>query len=303
MKPIGFIGLGLLGQAIALRLSHQGLRLVTWNREPERCEPLAALGATIAASPREVAERCDTICLCVLDAKAVRAVCFGDNGIAVASPRARAVVDFSTVEPEATLAIAAEAAARGVSWIDAPVSGGPPLALAGELTVMAGGDSADIEAARPLWTALAANFTHVGPLGSGQKMKIVNQALVGAGFVMLAEALALARAHGLAAELVPQCLRGGLADSAALQRVWPRMVEGAFEPPTGLAGQMLKDLRSVDSARAQVDLKLPLIETAVTQYALLVERFGERCETVAVSRLYPEAPPAAAEPMKKPDGG
>lgn len=293
--PVGFIGLGLLGQAMAMRLMDCGFELVVWNREPGRSVPLAKRGAVVAASPRDVAAQCDVVCLCVLDAAAVDAVVFGPQGVAAAPARRRVVLDFSTVDPAAARALAGRAAEHGLGWIDAPVSGGPPLALQGRLAVMAGGASADIEAVQALVQALAANFTHVGAVGTGQEMKLVNQALVGASFVMLAEVLALARARGLPPALVPACLRGGLADSTALQVVWPRMVEAAFDPPTGLAGQLLKDLMSVDRARAEiVDLPLPLLETSIARYRQFVQEFGESCETVSISRLY--EPGSAALP-------
>ena len=144
--PVGFIGLGLLGQAMALRLAQQGVALVVWNREAERLAPLVTAGATVAASPREVAERCTVVCLCVLDGGAVRTVTFGADGIAQAGPdrRVAVIVDFSTVEPDETRTIAAEAAMAGIEWVDAPVSGGPAAADDGALTVMVGGAAGSV---------------------------------------------------------------------------------------------------------------------------------------------------------------
>lgn len=117
-------------------------------------------------------------------------------------------------------------------------------------------------------------------------MKVLNQALVGMTFVMLAEALALARQLGLPTEEVPQCLHGGFADSIGLQRIWPRMAAQAFDPPTGRAGQMLKDLKNVDAVRASLGIELPLFDTAVNQYRRYVGSAGSDAETVSISRLY-----------------
>ncbi len=285
-NAVGFIGLGLLGQAMALRLQTQGFAVVAWNREPERHAPLDAAGGTTAGSPREVAERCDVLCLCLLDGKAVRDVMFGANGVTQASPRARTVLDFSTLDPQETRDIAAEASAAGVDWIDAPVSGGPDAAATGALTVMVGGRADAVQGVEFILNAVSAQATHLGAVGSGQAMKVINQALVGGTFVLLAEALALARALGLPTASVPACLAGGMADSVALQRAWPRMEAEDFAPPTGRASQMLKDLKNIDGIRGLVGLNLPLMEAAMTQYQTYVDHGAGDQETVSITRLY-----------------
>lgn len=285
--PIGFVGLGLLGQAMALRLAQRGFALVVWNREPERSAALAAAGAVVADSPRDISRQCTTVCLCVIDGAAVRDVVFGPQGLARAPRAPRTVVDFSTVDPGESRAIAAQAAQEGFGWIDAPVSGGPAAALAGQLTLMCGGDSGDLARVQPVLEAVASRRTHVGAVGSGQEMKVVNQALVGGTAVMLAEVLTLARQLGLPLELVPSCLEGGLADSAGLQRIWPRMAGERHDPPTGRAAQMLKDLKNVDALRAAGGLELPLLQAAVAQYAAYVEQRGAGdAETFSIPRLY-----------------
>ncbi len=287
LGPIGFIGLGLLGQAMALRLKSRGFDVIAWNREPERHAPLKEAGARIAASPREVAQACDVLCLCVLDAEAVRDVMFGAEGVVRAKHRPHTVVDFSTMHPQATREIAVAASAAGIpDWIDAPVSGGPAAAEGGHLTAMVGGRSEALRNVDSILRAVAANSTHLGDVGSGQAMKAVNQALVGSTFVMLAEALALVRQLGLPAAAVPACLEGGMADSVGLQRVWPRMVAEDFTPPTGRAAQLLKDLKSVDQMRDVAKLSLPLIEAATAQYQRYVDSGAGNDETVSISRLY-----------------
>lgn len=286
-SPIGFIGLGLLGQAMALRLLQQRLPLVVWNREPERSAPVAAAGAVVAVSPAEVAARCRTICLCVIDGDAVHEVVFGDNGLAQAPRAPRRIVDFSTVPPDQTRALALQARELDMRWIDAPVSGGPPAAASGSLTVMVGGAAEDVAAVEPVLAAVASRRTHLGGVGSGQEMKIVNQALVGGTVVLLAEVLSLARRLGLPLDQVPACLQGGLADSVGLQKVWPRMVAADFEPPAGRAAQLLKDLRVVDAVRTAGGLDLPVLEAAVGQYRAYVEEHGAGdAETFSITRLY-----------------
>jgi 3-hydroxyisobutyrate dehydrogenase len=285
LSPIGFIGLGLLGQAMALRLVQQGFSLVVWNREPERSQALADAGAQLATSPEDVARQCRVICVCVIDGSAVREIVFGPQGIAQAPRRRRTVVDFSTVDPQETRAIADRANAADMAWIDAPVSGGPPAALSGNLTLMCGGKPDDLALVEPVLSALGKRRTHVGGVGSGQEMKVINQALVGSTVVMLAEILSLARRLGLPLERVPACLEGGLADSVALQRIWPVMVGELFDPPAGRAAQLLKDLKNVGAVKG--DLQLPLVEAAIEQYRRYVEDRGAGdAETFSIERLY-----------------
>jgi len=271
-QVIGFVGLGLLGLAIALRLREHGFELLGWNREPDRLDALALAGGSIAASPREVAERADFLCLCVLDGRAVRDVLSGPAGIFAAPANGKPILDFSTVDPEQTVALAKTAADLGFTWIDAPVSGG--------------GAASAIDEVQHVLDTVAARVTRLGPVGAGQAMKVVNQALVGGGFVLLAEALALARDLGLPVEAVPGCLAGGMADSAALQRAWPRMVAEDFDPPTGRAAQMLKDLDGVDRARRSAGLDLPMLALARERYREYVDCGAGDKETVSITRLY-----------------
>lgn len=286
-SAIGFIGLGLLGQAIALRMRSQGHDLIVWNREPERHAALVAAGARVAGSPREVAQACGVLCLCVLDARAVRAVMFDEQGVVQAARRPHTVIDFSTTDPQETREMAAASFAAGIPhWVDAPVSGGPVAAQRGELIAMVGGQAEVVREVEPILSTVAVKSMHVGEVGSGQAMKTVNQALVGGTFVMLAEALALARELGLPEAAVPACLEGGMADSVGLQRVWPRMVAEDFTPPTGRAAQLLKDLKGVERARVTAKLSLPLVEVATAQYQRYVDGGAGDDETASISRLY-----------------
>lgn len=286
-KRIGFIGLGLLGLPVALRLVSQGFAVVCWNREQDRCDALVAAGALRAESPSDLAERCDTICLCLLDQTAVNAVVFGPDGIAqTSSLRSRVVLDFSTLTPEQTRGNAQRAQKYNIEWVDAPVSGGPSAAQTGTLTVMAGGAKCALGKVQPILQAVAARVTHVGNVGSGQAMKAINQVLVGGTFVLLAEALALVRQLGLDPDMVPACLAGGMADSQALQQAWPRMASEDFVPPTGRASQLLKDLGNVEAMRLGLSLKLPAIETATSQYRRFVQSGHGNDETVSIARFY-----------------
>ena len=290
MTRLGLVGAGLMGSSMARRLLAQGCEVVAWNREREALPPLLALGATEAASPRAVAEAADTVLLCVLDTGAVRDCVWGADGIALARPPGLVpglLIDLSTIDPTATRDFAARLCREsGMGWVDAPVSGGPAAAEAGRLTVMAGGDPADMERAAPVLAALAVNVTHMGPVGAGQTTKLVNQALVGAGFVLMAEALAMAEAAGIDAARLPACLAGGFADSALLAQVFPAMQARRFEPKLGYARQLDKDMRAVQDFTRGLGLDLPVVAAAAGRFAAFVAAGHAMEDSRAISRLY-----------------
>jgi 3-hydroxyisobutyrate dehydrogenase len=281
---IGFIGVGLMGNPMVLRLLDQGWNVTVWNREPSRLEPVVAAGATASASPRAVAEASDITLLCVLDINAVSDCVFGPDGVAEAVGGASLLIDHSTIDPAATRTFAARLkAATGAGWIDAPVSGGPALARTGTLTIMAGADPADWERGRPVLAALGGNVTRMGGIGAGQIAKTINQAIVGSGFVLMAEALRLAEQAGIDAASIPACLAGGLADSALLQRLYPQMQRRDFEPPQSFARQLLKDMNAVTEA---LGLSLPMVQTARDRYARHVANGYGMEDSAAIIRLY-----------------
>jgi 3-hydroxyisobutyrate dehydrogenase len=286
---LGFLGIGFMGEAMVLRLLDQGWQVTAWNLTPDRYARIVPAGARIAASPAEAAVAADIVLLCVLDAAAVENCCFGADGqgLATAAGAGKIVIDHSTINPDATRDIAARLQQRnGMRWIDAPVSGGPEAARQGSMTVMAGGDAADIAAIRPLMQDMAGHFTHVGALGAGQTAKILNQALVGTGYVLMAEALALAEAAGLDAAKLPDCLAGGFADSALLRRIFPQMCARAFDPPRSYARQLAKDLKNVRHFLQERGCDLPVIEAAVTQYTGYVAQGNELRDSASVALLY-----------------
>jgi 3-hydroxyisobutyrate dehydrogenase len=286
---IGFIGIGIMGEALVRRLMECGRGPVTvWNLEPERLTTVVPHGAVAAASPAAVAAASDVVMACVLHTEAVRSVVFGPGGIAQAQGLSgRLLIDLSTADPEATRQMAARLQVEtGMGWVDAPVSGGPQAARAGTLTVMAGGAEADIARALPLLRDLAANVTRMGPVGAGQTTKVINQAIVGTGFVLMAEALALAEAAGIDAAALPGCLAGGFADSELLRRVWPQMQQRRFDPPAGYARQLLKDMKAVQAFAEGLGAELPVVAAAAARYAQFVAQGNEMADSAAILRLY-----------------
>ena len=174
----------------------------------------------------------------------------------------------------------------GTLWIDAPISGGPDAAREGKMAVMAGGAPADIEAVMPIMADLAGNFTRMGDVGAGQTTKMINQAIVGAGFVVMAEVLALAERSGIDAAALPGCLAGGFADSALLKRIYPQMQARAFDPPKGYARQLLKDLHALSDFAAGLGLTLPMVETAHAQYQAHVDDGNGERDTASIIDHY-----------------
>lgn len=287
-KPrIGFIGIGIMGEAMTRRLLDQGYRVAAWNREPTRLDLVTSHGADAADSPADVTSRSDVVLMCVLNTDAVESCVFSENGIARTGKRGQLLIDFSTADPHKTRDMAVRLQDQnGMTWVDAPVSGGPDAARNGTLTVMAGGAPDDIEAIRPLMADIAGNFTHMGPVGAGQTTKIINQTIVGTGFVVMAEALALAESAGIDAARLPECLAGGLADSSLLRRIYPQMHERAFVPPKSYARQLLKDMRAIVEFASGLGLTLPAAKTATELYAAHVEAGNAMRDSASIIDRY-----------------
>lgn len=287
LSRLGFIGIGLMGEAMVRRLRERNWPVTIWNRNPERLKTVLPYGAISADSPAVVAANSDIVLMCVLHTEAVEACVFGEQGIAQASHPPKLLIDLSTIDPEATRRFAARLRDKtGTGWIDAPISGGPDAALAGTMAIMAGGAPDDIAAAWPVMADLAANFTPMGPVGAGQTTKMINQAIVGAGFVVIAEALALAEQAGIDAVALPACLANGFADSSLLRRLYPQMQQRAFEPPKSYARQLLKDLKALSTFANTLGLTLPMVEAARTQYQAHVNNGGGMRDSAAIIDLY-----------------
>jgi 3-hydroxyisobutyrate dehydrogenase-like beta-hydroxyacid dehydrogenase len=264
-KPsVGCIGAGVLGGAIMRRLIERGFNLTVWNRDRGKLAALLNLGAVEAANPQELARSSTFVITCISDGAAVEGVVFGEKGVAAAGAPDKILIDMSTCASADTQQMAKKlAAASGMRWLDAPISGGAPAALEGRMAIMVGGDEEAFERARPLWDALSARATLMGPNGSGQATKMINQVLVSGGLVLLAEACALAERVGIDAAKIPQALAGGRADSKQLQEMFPKMAASEFSI-TGRASLLLKDLELIHDLARGVGAPMP-ITAAVTE--------------------------------------
>ncbi|MCD6735190.1 MAG: NAD(P)-dependent oxidoreductase [Burkholderiaceae bacterium] len=269
---LGFIGIGLMGRPMALRLLDAGQRLTAWNRTHDKLAPLLARGAVAAASPAEVAQAAEVVMICVTDQRAVEQVLFGPDGVAAGGSPGKLVVDFSSIAPAAARDYAARLEAGcGMGLVDAPVSGGVPGAEKGTLAIMAGGRAEHVDRVRPLVAHLSQRFTRMGESGAGQATKLCNQVIVGSLLPVLAEAVRLAEAAGVEAAMLPEALRGGWADSIPLQVFAPRMAVRAWDPPLGAADTMLKDLDNALALARERGIELPMLRDATQRYRLLSE--------------------------------
>lgn len=243
LPALAFAGIGLMGLPMTRRLLAAGYPLTVWNRSPDKCAPLLAQGAHRVENPAELCRDASVVMLCLANTEVVRDVVFGPGGIVEGARPGQLLVDFSSLEPAATRAMAAELEARtGMRWVDAPVSGGTPGAEAGTLAIMAGGREEDVERARPILAHLGQRLTRMGEVGAGQVTKVCNQMIVACNALVIAEVVALAERSGVDASLIAPALAGGFADSKPLQILAPQMAASQFEPIKWHVRTLLKDL-------------------------------------------------------------
>jgi 2-hydroxy-3-oxopropionate reductase len=278
---IGFIGLGIMGRPMALNLLKGGHQVTVWARRAESMQPLLAAGATGAASPAETARGVELVISMVADAPDVAEVM---RAVASAGTSGLVAVDMSTIAPAAAKAIHAELAAAGVDFMDAPVSGGEVGAIAGTLSIMAGGSEAAFARAQPAFECMGKNIVHVGASGAGQVTKAANQIVTGMGVLAVAEAMAFASKNGVDRAKVREALLGGFAYSKILENHGQRMLDRNFKP--GFKSWMHeKDLSIVMQTAHELGLCLPgSAATAQMFNAMVGSGLGEE-DSIAVLKL------------------
>jgi 2-hydroxy-3-oxopropionate reductase len=265
---IALIGAGAMGGAIGARLLATGTRLAVHDLDPAKVAALVAQGATAATSGAEAARGARAVILSLNAAHIVRAAVFGPGGVAEGAAPGTLVIDMSSIDPEATKVLAADAADNGLRWVDSPLSGGIPKAATGELTLMQGGAPDDVAAAQAILSGVAANQTRMGGPGAGQTTKLINQVLCGLGFLAVAEATALAEAAGVDVAMIPQALRGGRADSAILHEYMPRFGARDYRR-TGRIDNMVKDLNGAADLARLTHTPMPLTALCAEVHRLL----------------------------------
>ena len=257
---LGFVGIGLMGRPMTLRLLAAGHEVTVWNRSRDKLAAVVEKGARPADSPAAVARAAEIVMTCVTDQHAAEEVLFGRDGVIHGAQKGRLV--------------------------DAPVSGGVAGAEKGTLAIMAGGKPEHVERARPAVMHLAQRFTRMGDSGAGQTTKLCNQIIVGSLIAVIAEAVRLAEAAGVDASMLPEALKGGFADSLPLQVFGARMAARTFEPSIGAVSIMLKDLENAAAVAKEKTVPLPMARTAAELYRLLTAQGrGEKEISVLVELL------------------
>jgi 3-hydroxyisobutyrate dehydrogenase-like beta-hydroxyacid dehydrogenase len=267
---VSVIGLGTMGAPMARHLIEAGHRVTVWNRTRSREEPLAALGAERASSPAEAVKAATVALTCVSDEPDLREVVLGPDGVAQALPAGSVLVDCSTVSPTLARELAETLDDGGRLFVDAPVSGGSEGAQRGTLTVFVGGSDAAVELAMPVLQAFGSRITHLGPAGSGQAGKAVNQLMLAGVYAGVAEGLVYGQRAGLPMQTLLEALQAGAADSWVLRNRGENMVLGRY--PLGFRTSLhLKDVRIGLREAEALGLGLPVAELVAQLESRLVE--------------------------------
>ena len=269
---IGFIGLGIMGRGMAGNLIEAGFDVTVWNRTRSSMEDLVAVGAHPAEDAASVAAAASLVITCVSDTPDVEEVVLGPRGVIDGAGSDTLLIDMSTISPDATRSIAAELAKVRAGFLDAPISGGSEGAVRGTLSIMVGGATEHVERAMPAFRAMGKTITHVGPVGAGQTVKLVNQILVVGNMLAVCEALLFASAAGLDLRKTLEAVTGGAAGSWMLSNRGPQVIEGDWRPGFTIDLQQ-KDLRlALESAS---EMGVPLVGTGlVFQLYRTLQRAG-----------------------------
>ncbi|MBB3913685.1 NAD(P)-dependent oxidoreductase [Rhizobium fabae] len=266
---VAVIGAGIMGTAIVTRLIETGHKVSVFDLDAEKVAALVAKGARAASSVEDAVSASEFCVLSLNHANIVRAVVFGEKGVAAAANAGKLLIDMSSIDPAETAEMAARLRREtGMAWVDCPLSGGVPGALGGRLTIMAGGNLEDFERARVVMRHLAANYTLMGTSGAGQTTKLINQLFCAVLFQAVAEAVKLAEAGGVDAAAIPTALAGGRADNRIMQEFMAKFAARDFSP-TGRIDNMLKDLDSLQAFALKTKTPLPMTGAVVEIHRLL----------------------------------
>ena len=284
-KPVGFIGLGLMGQPMCLRLVQAGFTTTVWNRTETKIQTLVDAGASAASSPAEVAANSDVVFLCLTDDAAVTEIVFGEKGLVSANPP-QAIVDFSTIGLKAARNFGAELKdSHGVTYIDAPVTGGVVGAEKGALTMFAGGEATAVEDLMNILKHMATDIIYMGDCGTGQVTKICNQVMVMTTMVTMAEMIKLAENGGVASQALPEIFAAGFANSKILE-VFGEQMASRDTTLTGKLKVAQKDLDLILSLGRDTATSLPMSGIATQMVRLAIDKgLGENDITQFI-RIY-----------------
>ena len=266
--PVGFIGLGIMGGAMAKNLLKAGFKVTVHNRSRGKVDELVAAGASDGGSPAGVASAAEVVLICVPDTLDVQKVIFGQDGVIHGIKRGSVVIDCSTISATSTVEFANYLVDQGVSMLDSPVSGGPKGAIDGTLSCMIGGDAAIVERCMPVFKAIGKTFTHIGAAGAGQLCKSCNQLVNTATMMGVAEAFALAKKMNIDPYKVRDALLGGTAKSFVLENHGKRLLDGTLAPGFR-SNLMLKDIKLALGAGVACGSYMPVTALGAQMLAAL----------------------------------
>ena len=269
MAQIGFVGVGTMGLPMATNLARKGFAVTAFDVNPEAVRAAAAAGMTAAASSAEAVAGADIVVTMLPSSPHVESAYTGDGGVLAAARKGTLCVDMSTIDPAVSRRMAAAAAERGVRFVDAPVSGGVPRAVDGTLAIMVGGAEADFREALPVLQAMGANIFHVGPVGSGEVVKLCNNLVAGVAAVAVSEAFRLAEAFGVDARVVTDVMAKSSGNTWVMEAAHPvpglvaRAASSNGYKPGFMTDLMCKDVGlAVDAARAR---RIPMFVAPAAQ--------------------------------------
>ncbi len=283
---IAFIGLGIMGKPMARNLHRAGHDMVVYNRSRPAVDELVRDGMTAASSPADAASKADVVVTMLPNSPEVREVVTGENGVLAGARDGMDLVDMSSIAPLAAREIAGLCEKKGVTMLDAPVSGGEPKAIDGTLAVMAGGDRDAFDRLRePVLLTMAASAVWCGPVGAGNATKLANQIIVAANIAAVAEALTLASQSGVDPAVVVDAIRGGLAGSAVLEAKAPMMIRDDFTPGFKI-DLHLKDLANALDTGHEVGSPLPLTAQIAEMFQTVKADGGGQCDHSALVKYF-----------------
>lgn len=285
MAEVAFLGLGRMGQGMAGRLVAAGHRVRVWNRSPQKLAPLVSAGAVASASPADAARNADAVITMLADDVAAERVWYADDGVMAAASKGALAIECSTLSRTFVLQLAGNARARGLRFIDCPVTGRPNVAAEGKLTLLVGADEADLEAARPLLDCFAGTIRHFGPAGTGTAYKLMINLMGAVQIAALAEGLAVSERLGLDREAVIAAISDSAAASRQVVYHVARMARRDFQDPTFTAGLRHKDADYGARLATELGVSIPLGTAAVDWFRATMHPDPDRDEAGVIEAV------------------
>ena len=285
--PLGFIGLGIMGAAMARNLLKAGFKVTVHNRSRAKVDALARDGALPAASPAEVGRAAEIVLICVPDTPDVEQVLFGADGLVGGLKADAVVIDCSTISAPATVTFAQRLREKRIHMLDSPISGGPKGAIDGTLSCMIGGDVAVLERCMPVFEAIGRTFTHIGGHGAGQLCKSCNQLVNVATMMAISEAYALAKKMGIDPYKVRDAMLGGTAKSFVLENHGKRLLDGNLAPGFR-SNLMLKDIKLALGAGTASGTYMPVTALGAQMLGALCATGRENLDNASLGLLFEE---------------